>query len=285
MRGGNQFTVEPPDQALCVGNGYVVEAVNDVLNVFNTSGQSVLPDNTATNIVSGFPRKCEPRSGPELVLRLRACQRSIGSTGRARPVRNRSACLYDAATQRFFVVVLTLETFPNGAHLRWSTILISQSARKLESDRAGWSDLPRRRHQRRNGYGRRQPRPVPGRLPAHRRGRERFLRHDQRLPLVLRRLQRERRFTPSPRRSSAAGAASVTMAHIDTSGMVNAAERCRLDAAGFHRLARTVTWHAVQYSNGGTEFFLSPPMPPMRPRIRWPGLAAATPRASWSSGR
>src|SRR4051794_32746734 len=31
-RGGNQFTVEPPDQALCVGNGYELEAVNDVLN-------------------------------------------------------------------------------------------------------------------------------------------------------------------------------------------------------------------------------------------------------------
>src|SRR5207342_1241103 len=55
-RGGNQFSVEPPDQALCVGNGYVIEAVNDVLNVYNTSGQSVLPDNTATNIVGGFPR-------------------------------------------------------------------------------------------------------------------------------------------------------------------------------------------------------------------------------------
>src|SRR5919199_2111800 len=55
-RGGNQFSVEPPDQALCVGNGYVLEAVNDVLNIFNSSGQSVLPDNTATNIVSGFPR-------------------------------------------------------------------------------------------------------------------------------------------------------------------------------------------------------------------------------------
>jgi len=36
-RGGNQFSVEPPDQALCVGNGYVLEAVNDVLNIFNTS--------------------------------------------------------------------------------------------------------------------------------------------------------------------------------------------------------------------------------------------------------
>ena len=54
-RGGNQFTVEPPDQGLCVGNGFVVEAVNDVINVFNTSGQSVLADNTSTNIVSGHP--------------------------------------------------------------------------------------------------------------------------------------------------------------------------------------------------------------------------------------
>ena len=55
-RGGNQFSVEPPDQGMCAGNGFVLEAVNDVLNIFNTSGQSVLPDNTAANIVAGFPR-------------------------------------------------------------------------------------------------------------------------------------------------------------------------------------------------------------------------------------
>jgi hypothetical protein len=55
-RGGNQFSVEPPDQGMCVGNGYVVEVVNDVFNVFNTSGVSQLPDNTSTNIVGGFPR-------------------------------------------------------------------------------------------------------------------------------------------------------------------------------------------------------------------------------------
>ena len=36
--GGNQFSGEPPDQALCVGNGYVVEAVNSVLRVWDTSG-------------------------------------------------------------------------------------------------------------------------------------------------------------------------------------------------------------------------------------------------------
>ena len=54
-RRGNQFTVEPPDQGLCVGNGYIVEAVNDVVNMFNYSGASVLPNNTSTNIVGGHP--------------------------------------------------------------------------------------------------------------------------------------------------------------------------------------------------------------------------------------
>lgn len=29
--GGNQFSVEPPDQGLCAGNGFVLETVNDVL--------------------------------------------------------------------------------------------------------------------------------------------------------------------------------------------------------------------------------------------------------------
>src|SRR5690348_6840824 len=56
-RGGNQFSVEPPDQGMCVGNGFVVEVVNDVFNVYSAAtGASVLPDNTATNIVGGFPR-------------------------------------------------------------------------------------------------------------------------------------------------------------------------------------------------------------------------------------
>ena len=36
--GGNQFSVEPPDQGLCVGNGFVMETVNDVIRVFDTAG-------------------------------------------------------------------------------------------------------------------------------------------------------------------------------------------------------------------------------------------------------
>jgi len=35
---GTQFELEPPDQALCVGNGHVVEAVNNALRVFSTAG-------------------------------------------------------------------------------------------------------------------------------------------------------------------------------------------------------------------------------------------------------
>ena len=36
--GGNQFSIEPPDQGLAVGNGYVVEAVNLALRVRPASG-------------------------------------------------------------------------------------------------------------------------------------------------------------------------------------------------------------------------------------------------------
>src|SRR5690242_1129549 len=44
----NQLTIEPPDQALCVGNGYVFEAVNDAINVYDESGHSLLPPDTNT---------------------------------------------------------------------------------------------------------------------------------------------------------------------------------------------------------------------------------------------
>jgi hypothetical protein len=112
-RGGNQFSVEPPDQALCVGNGYVLEAVNDVLNVFDASGNSLLPDNTATNIVSGYPRDVNHAVDLNSFFGYPpAIDRSTGVRGQ---FVTDPSCLYDADTQRFFVVVLTLETLPNGA--------------------------------------------------------------------------------------------------------------------------------------------------------------------------
>jgi hypothetical protein len=104
-RGGNQFSVEPPDQGLCVGNGYVVEAVNDVLNVFNYSGASVLPDNTSTNIVAGHARNVNHAIDLNSFYRYPpAVNRSTGVRG---PSVTDPTCYYDAQTQRFYLVALT----------------------------------------------------------------------------------------------------------------------------------------------------------------------------------
>jgi hypothetical protein len=101
-RGGNQFTVEPPDQALCVGSGFVVEAVNDVFNVYNASGVSQLPANNVGGAVDlnsfyGYPP---------------AIDRTTGARG---PFVTDPTCYYDPQTRRFYLVALTLEVAPSGA--------------------------------------------------------------------------------------------------------------------------------------------------------------------------
>jgi len=105
-RNGNQFTVEPPDQGLCVGNGYVVEAVNDVMNVFSFSGASVLPNNTSTNIVSGFPTDVNHAVDLNSFYGYApAIDRAHGNV--RGPAVTDPSCYYDAQTQRFYMVVLT----------------------------------------------------------------------------------------------------------------------------------------------------------------------------------
>lgn len=91
--GGNQFTVEPPDQGLCAGNGFVVEAVNDVAQVYNTSGQALLNGGNAVDLNSfyGYPA---------------AINRTTGAFG---PELTDPSCIYDAGVNRFFMVVLTLD--------------------------------------------------------------------------------------------------------------------------------------------------------------------------------
>ena len=109
-RGGNQFSVEPPDQGLCVGNGHELEVVNDVLNIFDGSGASVLPDNTATNIVAGFPRNVNHAVDLNSFYGYApAINRATGARG---PFVTDPSCLFDSATQRWFLVALTLEVKP-----------------------------------------------------------------------------------------------------------------------------------------------------------------------------
>jgi hypothetical protein len=90
--GGNQFSVEPPDQGLCAGNGFVLESVNDVLRVWDTQGRP------ATGVVDlnsfyGYPAAIDRAAVP---LRFG-------------PSITDPSCLFDAETQRWFHVVLTLD--------------------------------------------------------------------------------------------------------------------------------------------------------------------------------
>jgi hypothetical protein len=88
--GGNQFSVEPPDQGLCVGNGFVMEAVNDVVNVYSPAGASLLGVTDLNSFYGYIP----------------AIVRSTGTFG---PELTDPSCYFDQPTQRWFMVVLTLD--------------------------------------------------------------------------------------------------------------------------------------------------------------------------------
>ncbi|MGP8243519.1 MAG: PEP-CTERM sorting domain-containing protein [Bryobacteraceae bacterium] len=52
--GGNQFSVEPPSPSIAVGNGYVLEGVNDAIQIYNTAGTPALPIVLASNQLFGL---------------------------------------------------------------------------------------------------------------------------------------------------------------------------------------------------------------------------------------
>jgi hypothetical protein len=92
--GGNQFSVEPPDQGLCVGNGFVLETVNDVMRVYHTDGTP------ATGVVDlntfyGYPPAIVRTPGPH--------------NGERGPSITDPSCIYDQVMGRFVHVVLTLD--------------------------------------------------------------------------------------------------------------------------------------------------------------------------------
>ena len=94
--GGNQFSLEPPDQALCVGNGYVVESTNSVLRVWSTAGGPALTGVQDLNTFFGYPA---------------AINRTTGAIG---PNVIDPVCHYDPENQRFVVAITTLDVDDKG---------------------------------------------------------------------------------------------------------------------------------------------------------------------------
>ena len=98
--GGNQFSVEPPDQGLCAGNGFVLETVNDVLQVYDSGGNPLLNGGQAVDLNTFYGY-------------IAAINRTTGARG---PSITDPSCIYDQAIGRFVHVALTLDhvgTTPN----------------------------------------------------------------------------------------------------------------------------------------------------------------------------
>lgn len=94
----NQFSLEPPDQGLCAGNGFVVETINDVMAVYDTAGNLVKGPGTLNGFYGYAPAIVRASPGHPAVFG---------------PFITDPSCYYDSATQRWFHVVLTLDTFSN----------------------------------------------------------------------------------------------------------------------------------------------------------------------------
>jgi len=112
--GGNQFTLEPPDQGLCAGNGYVLESVNDALRVYDTAGNP-LSAPIALNAFYNYP--------PAII-------RATGARG---PELTDPSCYYDTDTQRWFHVVLTLAADFASTGNNSLDIAVSTSANPLDA--------------------------------------------------------------------------------------------------------------------------------------------------------
>jgi hypothetical protein len=89
---GNQFSVEPPDQGLCAGNGFVVESANDVMKIFDSQGH-LLVGPVDLNTFYKYP--------PAINRALNPLQFGPSITD--------PSCYFDPELHRFFHLVLTLD--------------------------------------------------------------------------------------------------------------------------------------------------------------------------------
>jgi hypothetical protein len=92
--GGNQFSGEPPDQGLCVGNGFALETVNSAIRVYNANTGAAVTPVLSLNEFYGFPPAFVRPGGP------------FG------PFTFDISCHYDPDTNRWFHLAVDLDQDP-----------------------------------------------------------------------------------------------------------------------------------------------------------------------------
>lgn len=253
-RGGNQFSVEPPDQGLCAGNGFILETVNDVMNVFNQSdGSSALPDNTATNIVAGFPRNVNHAVDLNSFYGyIPAINRTTGVRG---PFVTDPTCIYDAQTNRWFNVVLTLETTPGGAFTTVNHLDLAVS--KTGDPTGDWNIYRLDVTNDGTNIGGTNPGPYLGDYPHIGADANGIYLTTNAYPWCCNGFSGAQIYAFS-KAQLAAGAASITGVHVDTSGLVPLASEAGSSQPGFTVWpAQSPGTGSFATNNGGTEYFLS----------------------------
>ncbi len=105
-----QFSLEPPDQALCAGNGFVVEAVNNAIAIYDQAG----------NLLSG-PEALSQFWGlaPEVIRGTKPVFGQFISDPK---------CAYDAETQRWFVSELMQDNGNGGSGRNFNLLAVSQTS-------------------------------------------------------------------------------------------------------------------------------------------------------------
>lgn len=106
--GGDQFTVEPANASVAVGNGYVLEGVNDAIEVFNTSGSPALPIIISANQLFGL----EPQ---------------LYDNGINGPFLTDMRVYYDSGTNLWFVLMRAHDEDLSGDELNSSHIYLAVS--------------------------------------------------------------------------------------------------------------------------------------------------------------
>ena len=104
-----QFSLEPPDQGLCAGGGFVVEAVNNAIAVYDTSGNLL--------------------SGPEAFSQFWGLTPEIDRiTGIFGQFISDPKCVYDRDTERWFVTELMQDNGDGGSGRNFNLIAVSRSS-------------------------------------------------------------------------------------------------------------------------------------------------------------
>lgn len=230
--GGNQFSVEPPDQGLCAGGGYVMESVNDVLRVYDTSGNALIGV-TDLNTFYGYAAQFNR------------------TTGQQGPFVTDPSCYYDYDTQRWFQVVLTLDVVPNTGDFTGANhidIAVSQTANptgawtiyRIPVQDDGTDGTPNHGC----SYG-----PCIGDYPHIGADANGFYVTTNEYSLFGPEYKSAQIYAFS-KSALASGAASVSVTQFDTTGAVNG-------NPGFTVWPATTPAGGYEFASGGTEYFMS----------------------------